>query len=170
MPGHQPSEALLEVLRQPVESSGLDLEAVEVSSAGRRRVVRVLVDKDGGVSLDDLADATRLVSATLDASDVLGEAPYTLEVTSPGVDRPLTHPRHWRRNIGRLVTVTAPDGSTVTGRITDASESEAVLEGDAGPTTVSFAQVSLARIEIEFSRPKDRAATGSAARDASEEV
>ena len=61
-------------------------------------MLRVAVDKDGGVTLDDVADATREVNRVLDGSDVMGEQPYTLEVTSRGVDRPLTLPRHWRRN------------------------------------------------------------------------
>ena len=96
---------------------GLDVEAVEVTPAGKRRVLRVAVDKDGGVTLDDVADATREVYRVLDESDVMGEQPYTLEVTSRGVDRPLTLPRHWRRNEDRLVKVTLADGGEVTGRI-----------------------------------------------------
>ena len=107
MTGQQPNEALLEVLSGPLGASGIDLEGVEVSTAGRRRLVRVLVDKDNGISLDEVADATRLVGGVLDSSDVLGESPYTLEVTSPGIDRPLEHPRHWRRNLDRLVKVTS---------------------------------------------------------------
>ena len=97
-------------LAAPLADLGLDVEAVELSPAGERRVLRVAVDKDGGVTLDDVAEATRAVSAVLDESDALGEQPYTLEVTSRGVDRPLTLPRHWRRNVGRLVTVTLTDG------------------------------------------------------------
>jgi len=83
----------------------IDLEAVKVTSAGRRVVLRIVVDADGGVSLDDIAEVSREVSAKLDANNAMGEAPYTLEVTSPGVDRPLTQPRHWRRATGRLVVV-----------------------------------------------------------------
>ena len=97
-------------LADPWRDLGLDVEAVELTPAGKRRVLRVAVDKDGGVTLDDVAEATREVSAVLDDSDVMGEQPYTLEVTSRGVDRPLTLPRHWRRNVGRLVKVTLADG------------------------------------------------------------
>ncbi len=106
------------------------LEDVAVTPAGRRRVVKVLLDRDladvdtvteptAPLSLDEVADATRLVSEALDASDVMGEQPYTLEVSSPGVGRPLTEPRHFRRNVGRLVTVDH-DGGEVTGRVTAA--------------------------------------------------
>ncbi len=96
---------------------GLDIEAVEITPAGKRRVLRVAVDQDGGVTLDDVADATREVDDVLDGSDVMGQQPYTLEVTSRGVDRPLVLPRHWRRNADRLVKVNLADGSSVTGRI-----------------------------------------------------
>ena len=83
----------------------MDLESVKVTTAGRRRLLRLVVDSDGGVSLDDAALASRELSAKLDASDVMGDMPYTLEVSSPGVDRPLTQPRHWQRAVGRLVRV-----------------------------------------------------------------
>ena len=77
-------------LIDPLSALGMDVEAVEITPAGKRRVLRVAVDKDGGVTLDDVADATREVSRVIDESDVMGEQPYTLEVTSRGVDRPLT--------------------------------------------------------------------------------
>lgn len=154
MTGHQPTEALLEVLRQPLATSGLDVEAVEISTAGRRRVVRVLVDKDGGVTLDDLAAATTLVGDSLDATDVLGDRPYTLEVTSPGTDRPLSAPRHWRRNVKRLVRVTLRDGSRLTGRIIEANDESAVVEVQGSTTTIAYDDVASARIEVEFNRPR----------------
>ena len=109
-------------LADPLQALGLDVEAVELTPAGKRRILRIAVDGDNGVTLDDVADATRTVSEVLDASDVMGEMPYTLEVTSRGVDRPLTLPRHWRRNADRLVKVTTTDGETVTGRIVDHSD------------------------------------------------
>jgi ribosome maturation factor RimP len=80
----------------------IDLEAVKLTSAGRRVLLRVVIDADGGISLDDIAEVSRELSAKLDASDVMGETPYTLEVTSPGTDRPLTQPRHWRRAAGSV--------------------------------------------------------------------
>jgi ribosome maturation factor RimP len=153
MTGHQTSEPLRAVLHGPVEASGLDLEAVEISSAGRRRVVRVLVDKDGGVGLDDLADATRVVGDALDASDALGDTPYTLEVTSPGVDRPLTLPRHWRRNAGRLVDVVDHEGQRRTGRIVQADDEAVTLDVSGEAQHLAYAEVVTARIEIEFGKP-----------------
>jgi ribosome maturation factor RimP len=155
--GRQRADALLEVLTAPLESHGLDLEGVEVSSAGRRRLVRVLVDKDGGVSLDEIADATTLVSDELDANDVMGDAPYTLEVTSPGIDRPLTLPRHWARNIDRLVTVKSVDGSSYTGRIVAAADDAARLDVGGTVREVRYAAVAVARVEIEFNRRRPQA-------------
>ena len=115
-----------EALVGPLAQKGLDVEAVEVTPAGKRRVLRVAVDQDGGVTLDDVADATRAISDVLDGSEVMGELPYTLEVTSRGVDRPLTLPRHWRRNADRLVRVTLTDGTGFTGRVTSSDDVAAV--------------------------------------------
>ena len=148
----QTRDRLAGVLTEPLRAVGLDLEAIDLTPAGKRRLLRVAVDKDGGVTLDDIAEATKQVSRLLDASDVMGVQPYTLEVTSPGVDRPLTQPRHWRRNAGRLVRVACRDGSTVTGRIA-ASDDEAVsLDVEGSGRRVAFADVAKAKVQVEFNR------------------
>ncbi len=139
-------------LVDPLIALGVDVEAVEITPAGKRRVLRVAIDKDGGVTLDDVADATREVSRVLDDSDVMGEQPYTLEVTSRGVDRPLTLPRHWRRNTDRLVKVTLEDGSDVTGRITSSDDVAATLEVDGAAHEVTYDNVAKALVQIEFNR------------------
>lgn len=142
-------------LADPLRALGLDIEAVEITPAGKRRILRVAVDKDGGVTLDDVADATREVNRVLDASDAMGEQPYTLEVTSRGVDRPLTLPRHWRRNTTRLVKVVLTDGSTVTGRVKghDEDAGGGVTLDVAGATrAVPYASVKKALVQIEFKR------------------
>ena len=161
MTGRQPKENLLEILSQPLGDSGVDLEDVEVSDAGRRKLVRVLVDKDGGVTLDEIAEATTVVSDVLDSNEVLDDHPYTLEVTSPGVDRPLTHPRHWRRNLDRLVRVQPREGAEFTGRIVEAGEGGATVDVEGTHRQVTYADVAKARVEIEFNRPRS-AAVGSA--------
>ena len=143
-------------LVDPLSVMGLDVEAVEVTPAGKRRVLRVAVDKDGGVTLDDVADATREVSRVLDESDVMGEMPYTLEVTSRGVDRPLTLPRHWRRNADRLVKATLADGTTVTGRITDSSEESVTLDVSGETHEVAYADVAKAFVQVEFNRKSEK--------------
>jgi ribosome maturation factor RimP len=119
-----------------------------VTAAGRRSVLRVIVDRDGGVDLDAVAEISRAVSAALDATDELGGSPYVLEVTSPGVDRPLTAPRHWRRNIGRLVR--AGDRS---GRIVAADKDGVTLDAGDGPQQVGYDELGDGHIQVEFSRP-----------------
>src|SRR5512142_766498 len=115
--GSVDEDKIADVIRPVVGAAGMDLESIRVSAAGRRRLLRVVVDSDQGVSLDDAAAISRQLSVALDAGPVMGDFPYTLEVSSPGVDRPLTDPRHWRRSVGRLVQVTAAEAGTVTGRV-----------------------------------------------------
>lgn len=141
---------LTTALTGPLAEIGLDLEAVELTRAGKHSVLRVAVDRDGGVDMDAIAEATRLVSAELDESDSLGSAPYTLEVSSPGVDRPLTLPRHWRRNQGRLVKVTLTEGPAIEGRIRSSDDDSAVLLVADAEVVVGFAEIKKAKIQIEF--------------------
>lgn len=147
-------ELLTELLTAPLASLGVDLEAVELGSAGRRRMLRVAVDKDGGPTMDDLAEATREVSRLLDGSDVMGEHPYTLEVSSRGVDRPLTLPRHWRRNHGRLVRVELAEAGSLTGRVTGSDDESATLDVSGTERRIPYADVRRARVQIEF-KPKE---------------
>ena len=146
------TEHLTVQLGPSVGALGLDLDAVELTTAGRRRVLRVVVDREGGVTLDDIADATRAVSRTLDSESTLGEQPYTLEVTSRGVDRPLTLPRHWTRNSGRLVEVRTPDGPSLTGRITGADDDGVDLDVDGVAHRLAYTDVTNARVQVEFAR------------------
>ena len=139
-----------------VRDAGFDLEDLTVSAAGKRSVVRLLVDRDGGVSLDDVADVSRVVSDALDDADeqdptLLGTS-YVLEVSSPGVDRPLTQPRHWRRNVGRLVRVALRDGGTAEGRISAADEEAVTLDGT---RVLPYAEVARGSVQVEFSRTDD---------------
>jgi ribosome maturation factor RimP len=134
----------------------LELEAVEVIPAGKRQLLRVVVDGDGatgtGPLLDDLAEASKALSAALDSSDVVGSTAYTLEVSTRGISRPLERPAHWRRNRGRLVAVTTTDGATVTGRITGSDEQTAELDVDGQPQVVALAEVTKALVQVELNR------------------
>jgi ribosome maturation factor RimP len=145
-------ERVEQELATPLGALGLDVEAVELTPAGKRRILRIAVDGDEGVTLDDVATATKKVSEVLDASDVMGEMPYTLEVTSRGVDRPLTLPRHWRRNADRLVKVTTEDGDTVTGRIVRSDDETATLDVEGASREVAYAEVAKALVQVEFNR------------------
>lgn len=106
----------------PVQELGLDLETVDVSRSGSKRILRIAVDADGGVGIDDIAKVSRAISAVLDTDDAMGRQPYTLEVTSRGLDKPLTEQRHWRRAAGRLVRVSLHDGTSVKGRVGGSDE------------------------------------------------
>jgi len=153
------ADRLGRLLEPVVRAMGMDLEGVRVTSAGRRRLLRVVVDADGGVSLDAIALASRELSARLDGSAVMGDLPYTLEVSSPGVDRPLTHPRHWRRATGRLVVVPlsaeagqrAGNGAEpMTARIAGVSEQGVTLDCDGVLREYRYAELGPGRVQVEF--------------------
>jgi ribosome maturation factor RimP len=147
------AQQLRERLTGLVEQAGYDLEDVVVTPAGKRRLVRLAVDKDGGVSLDECAELSRDVSAALDAAeDLLGQQPYTLEVGSPGVSRPLTLSRHWRRSVDRLVKVARHDGSTLTGRVISAEDESAVLDVDGAEVSLAYSDVAKAVVQVELNR------------------
>lgn len=137
---------------------GLDLDAIEIKPAGKRTVVRVVVDGDGpdgtGPALDDIAEATKAVSSALDTSDATGAGPYTLEVTSRGVSRPLLLPRHWRRNHDRLVKATLAEGGTVTGRIVDSDEQQVSLDVDGERRELAYSEIDNALVQIEMNRKR----------------
>jgi ribosome maturation factor RimP len=141
----------------------LELEAVEVIPAGKRQLLRVVVDGDGangtGPLLDELAEASKALSAALDSLDVMGNAAYTLEVSSRGVSRPLERPAHWRRNRGRLVAVTTADGNTIRGRIVSADEKTVQLDVDGASRGLALAEVSKALVQVEFNRPSTKVDT-----------
>jgi ribosome maturation factor RimP len=149
------------LLGPAVAEAGYDLEAVRVSQVAKRRRVEVVVDADGGVSMDAVADVARVVSDVLDGPDgsaVMGDQPYMLEVSSPGTDRPLTQPKHWRRAKTRLVKVILTAGGDVTGRVLDSDDEGVLLEvpgkkkGTFEERRLAYTEIAKARVEIEFSR------------------
>ncbi|MET7305458.1 ribosome maturation factor RimP [Embleya sp. NPDC005575] len=145
-------DRLREMLEPVVSAVGVDLEDLSLTPAGKRRVLRVMVAADDGVDLDKVAEVSRAVSDVLDPSDALGSLPYQLEVTTPGVDRPLTLERHWRRAADRLVQVQLHDGTTVTGRI-GASDAEGVeLDVEGKPRRLGYDEVAKAVVQVEFNR------------------
>jgi ribosome maturation factor RimP len=158
------------LLEPLIREAGMDLESVRISAAGRCRLLRVVIDADGGVGLDEIAEISRDVSARLDSTGAMGEAPYTLEVSSPGVDRPLTEPRHWRRARGHLVNVPLatsqsslafpqPDGSgpapapALRGRVVVADDQRVTLEVDGQHQQFAYSELGPGRVQVEFARP-----------------
>lgn len=146
---------LAELLAPVVESTGYDFEDVTVQQAGRRRLVRVLVDAEGGIDLDAVAQVSRAVSDVLDDRDAL-DGPYVLEVSSPGVDRPLREPRHWQRAAGRLVQVDL-DGQSVVGRVLGADAEGVRLEVGGTHRAAPWSALGPGRIQVEFNRPESDA-------------
>lgn len=149
-------QGLLEGLAGPLGELGVDLEEVDVSRAGRRDLVRIVIDRDGGVDLDLVASVSQRVSALLDEPplNALLPGPFVLEVTSPGVDRPLTDVRHWRRAIDRRVRVEFADASVLEGRIVTVGD-DGVVELDVEGTRrgIRPADVARAVVQVEFTRP-----------------
>ncbi len=145
--------AVESVVRDAVVGTGFELEDLEEVRAGQRWLVRVIIDSDAGVGLDDIATVSRAVSQTLDDCDELLGGPYTLEVTSPGVDRPLTHPRHWRRNRLRLVRVVEAEGAELVGRIGDCDDEGVTLLVSGTLRWVRYAELRRAVVEVEFRQP-----------------
>lgn len=172
-PGSSPSgdlaarrSRLRAVIEPVVTGAGYDLEDVSISRAGRRNIVRVIVDSDRGVSLDAVAEVSRAVSGALDEAEastgelIVGE--YQLEVSSPGVDRPLTLPRHWRRNVGRLVKVGVRDARGeqaadrhVVARVLEADDERVVLDVAGEPAEWTYADLGSGRVQVEFNRLAD---------------
>ncbi|GAA2666522.1 MULTISPECIES: ribosome maturation factor RimP [Nonomuraea] len=146
---------LMKLLEPVVATAGLDLEDVTVTRAGKRSLLRVVVDKDGGVTLDDIAEVSQGVSDALDGDDSMGQSPYTLEVSSPGVDRPLTEPRHWRRAAKRLVKAELRDGGMVEGRIRAADESGVEIDVDGASRRIDYQDLTRGRVQVEFRRFED---------------
>jgi ribosome maturation factor RimP len=146
------ADRLRTVLAPAVEAVGYDLEDVLVRPAGSRRLVQVVVDRDSGLTIDDVADVARAVSAVLDEDDSLVSGAYVLEVSSPGVDRPLTAPRHWRRNVSRLVEARLTDGTVITGRVAAADDTAVQVDLGDEVRVLTYADIAKAQVQVEFSR------------------
>jgi ribosome maturation factor RimP len=155
-------DAIRRLLEPVVDAAGFDLEDLVIQPAGRRRLVRVVVDADGGISLDDVATVNHVVSQALDATDLMGSQPYVLEVTSPGVDRPLTEPRHWRRAVGRLVRASLTEnaltqngtsgGGDIEGRVVTADDEAVVIDVAGEERRLGYGEVDRGRVQVEFRR------------------
>lgn len=142
-------ENLAELLKPAINNAGFILEEIKVTPLGKRRLIAVIVDcEDRNPNLDEVTVVSREVSMALDNYSLLGDQPFTLEVTTPGVDRPLTETRHWKKNIGRVVKVSLQDGSEVKGRITAVNGAEVILDSGA----LVFTDIKRAQVEIEFNR------------------
>ncbi len=150
------TQAISDLISPAVSEAGFFLEEVQIASPGSHRIVTCVVDGQTPLNLDQVTVASRLISELLDTAEFMGETPFTLEVTSPGVDRPLTQPRHWTKNLTRLIKVTLGDGTMTTGRLTEFNDTHATLveniKGRIKEHTIAITDIKRAVVEIEFNR------------------
>jgi ribosome maturation factor RimP len=149
-------DQISEFISPALHKAGYFLEDINVVSPGQHRIVTVIVDGENALNLDQVTVASKLVSELLDEAPFMGETPFTLEVTSPGIDRPLTLPRHFAKNADRLLKVTKTDGEVVTGRILSNTNVEVTLtvteKKDVKEVAIALADIKRAQVEIEFNR------------------
>ncbi len=144
---------LTELLGPVITRAGFVLEEVTVTPVGKRRLVAVVIDReDTNPSLDEVTVVSKEVSAVLDNYSQMGEMPFTLEVTTPGIDKPLVLPRHWKKNIGRLVKITPKQGEKYVARIQGFTDNQITLELKNESLIVSLSDIAKAQIEVEFNR------------------
>lgn len=153
-------DQISELVTPAVREQGFYLEDVHVATPGSHRIVTCIVDGDSALNLDQVTSVSRIISELLDEATFMGETPFTLEVTSPGVDRPLTAPRHFAKNVDRLLKVIKVDGSEVTGRILSNSDSDVTLtvtvKKETREEVIALADIKRAVVEIEFNRKDDK--------------
>ena len=149
-------DSLLELLTPAVENAGFFLDEVQITSPGNHRTVICVVDGIKPLNMDEVTSVSRVISEILDQAPVMGEEAFTLEVTSPGVDRPLTLPRHWTKNLTRLIKITLNEGNVITARLNEINDSHAQLveniKGRMKNHEIAFADIKRAVVEIEFNR------------------
>jgi ribosome maturation factor RimP len=153
-------DQISELVTPAVSDLGFYLEDVHVATPGNHRIVTCIVDGDASLNLDQVTSVSRVISELLDEAAFMGETPFTLEVTSPGVDRPLTQPRHFAKNVDRLLKIIKLDGSEVTGRILSNTDHDVTLtisvKKETTEQTVPLADIKRAVVEIEFNRKDDK--------------
>ncbi len=149
-------DQISELITPALQQAGYFLEDVNIVSPGNHRIVTVIVDGETALNLDQVTVASKLVSELMDEAPFMGETPFTLEVTSPGIDRPLTLPRHFAKNVTRLLKVTQNDGAVITGRITSDTDHDVTLsiveKKETKEVVVALADIKRAVVEIEFNR------------------
>ncbi len=153
-------DQISELVTPAVSDLGFYLEDVHVATPGNHRIVTCIVDGDLSLNLDQVTSLSRVISELLDEAAFMGETPFTLEVTSPGVDRPLTQPRHFAKNVDRLLKIVKLDGSEVTGRILSNTDLDVTLTVTVKKETfeqnVPLVDIKRAVVEIEFNRKDDK--------------
>ena len=138
-------DRLWESIESFLAEERVELDDLELSG----RTLRVVVDAEGGIVLDHIASVSRGVSRLLDDSEDLLPPSYNLEVTSPGLERKLRLPRHYKKAIGRSVRVKTRAGETVRGSIADVTDAGFVVSDETGESHIAFGDVAKARTVFE---------------------
>lgn len=150
------TDQIAELITPAVSAQGYFLEEVQLVSPGKHRIVTCIVDGEVALNLDQVTSVSRAISELLDESPIMGDTPFTLEVTSPGTDRPLTKPRHFAKNNDRLLKITKLDGDVATGRILSNTDSNVTLKvetnKESSEVVVALSEIKRAVVEIEFNR------------------
>jgi ribosome maturation factor RimP len=140
------NEEISAAIRPIIEATGNYLEELSITSAGKVKILTVIIDSDTHLNLDQVTAVTKEISEVIEALEGLGDGAFTLEVTSPGLDRPLTKPRHWGKNLDRLVKIIMTSGQEITGRIGEATETTVLVDSQ----KVSYEDIKRAVLEVEF--------------------
>lgn len=153
------TQSLTQLLEPAIENAGYFLEELLVSNPGDHCILTCVVDGPKPLNLDEVTVLSRLISELLDETALI-EGTFTLEVTSPGIDRPLTQRRHWEKNISRIIAMIFHDGGTLTARLTHLGESDATfvenIKGRMKSHTVVLADIKRAQVQVEFSRKDEK--------------
>ena len=146
-------EDIFDKISPLVHKLGFELEDVLLKSAGKNTIVQVLVDKDSGVSLDEVANLSIKLSDFFDDNKILENKTYTLDVGSPGIDRPLTKFRHWNKNLNRLVKIKSKSNA-FEGRIKNVDELAVQLEIKGKLQSFKYSDIENAVVQVEFNPKK----------------
>ena len=147
-------EDIFDKITPIVNKLNFELEEVILKSAGKNTIVQVLVDKDSGITLDEVANLSTKLSDFFDENSLMGDKTFTLDVGSPGIDRPLTKLRHWKKNLGRLVKVHSKT-NVFEGRIKSVEELQVQLEIKGKLQTFQYPDIDKAIIQVEFNPKKN---------------
>ena len=145
-------EKLNSLIAEACKSASVTLVEADMFRAGKRKTLGIYIDKPEGVSIDDCTNVSHFLSDALDLDPELIEGAYTLEVSSPGLDRPLKSLADFLRNKGRLLRVNRSTGKTVTGELKDADEENLTLKlkGNAGDIVIPRSEVLSAKVEVKI--------------------
>lgn len=148
--------SISELIAPAVTKAGYFLEEVHIANPGNHRIITCIIDGTSPLNLDQVTEISRLISALLDEATFMDDSEFTLEVSSPGLDRPLTQERHWKKNLTRLIKVISNDGTELIGRLKEYDDVKATLieniKGRGKSHVVAFADIKRAVVEVEFNR------------------